>query len=182
MTVITSIAIIASILLLWSTNKIYSILYLILLYICVSLIFLYLGATVVGLFYFLVYIGAVAVLFLFSVMILNLKDIQLENDLQVLLGIFVVTLSLGVQFYFLGGELWFYDTSYEYMFTTNQLLRLVGIVMFKHYSFLLTVAGLILLISMMGAIWLTNKKKGYFMKNQWHSLAREGKLYMSQAY
>lgn len=182
MPIITSIAIIASILLLWSSNKIYSILYLILLYICVSLIFLYLGATVVGLFYFLVYIGAVAVLFLFSVMILNLKDIQLENDIQVLLGIFVVTLSLCIQLYFLGGDILIYENQYEYMFTTNQLLRLVGIVMFKHYSFLLTVAGLILLVSMMGAIWLTNKKKGYYMKNQWHSLAREGKIYMSHSY
>lgn len=182
MPIITSIAIIASILLLWSSNKIYSILYLILLYICVSLIFLYLGATVVGLFYFLVYIGAVAVLFLFSVMILNLKDIQLENDIQVLLGIFVVTFSLCIQLYFLGGDLFVYENQYEYMFTTNQLLRLVGIVMFKHYSFLLTVAGLILLVSMMGAIWLTNKKKGYYMKNQWHSLAREGKIYMSHSY
>lgn len=182
MAIITSIAIIASILLLWSSNKIYSILYLILLYICVSLIFLYLGATVVGLFYFLVYIGAVAVLFLFSVMILNLKDIQLENDIQVLLGIFVVTFSLCIQLYFLGGDILVYDNQYEYMFTTNQLLRLVGIVMFKHYSFLLTVAGLILLVSMMGAIWLTNKKKGYYMKNQWHSLAREGKIYMSHSY
>jgi NADH:ubiquinone oxidoreductase subunit 6 (subunit J) len=109
-------------------------------------------------------------------MILNLKDIQLENDVQVLLGIFVLAFALCVQFYFLGGE------TFEYMFTTNQLLRLVGIVMFKHYSFLLTVAGLILLVSMMGAIWLTNKKKGYYIKNQWHSLARDGKLFMSHSY
>jgi NADH:ubiquinone oxidoreductase subunit 6 (subunit J) len=176
MSILTAVSMVASMLLLWSNNKIYSILYLILLYICVSLIFLYLGATVVGLFYFLVYIGAVAVLFLFSVMILNLKDIQLENDVQVLLGIFVLAFALCVQFYFLGGE------TFEYMFTTNQLLRLVGIVMFKHYSFLLTVAGLILLVSMMGAIWLTNKKKGYYIKNQWHSLARDGKLLMSHSY
>jgi len=182
MSILTAVAIIASILLLWSSNKIYSILYLILLYICVSLIFLYLGATVVGLFYFLVYIGAVAVLFLFSVMILNLKDIQLENDIQVLCGLMVVLFSLGIQFYFLGDDLFYYENSYEYMFTTNQLLRLVGIIMFKHYSYLLTIAGLILLVSMIGAIWLTNKKKGYFMKNQWHSLAREGKLYMSHSY
>jgi NADH-quinone oxidoreductase subunit J len=182
MTILTIIAIVSSVLLLWSTNKIYSILYLILLYICVSLIFLYLGATVVGLFYFLVYIGAVAVLFLFSIMILNLKDVQLENDIQVLFGILIVACALCVQFYLLGGELFTYDNSYEYMFTTNQLLRLVGIIIFKQYSFLLTVAGLILLVSMLGAIVLTNKKKGYYMKNQWHSLARQGKLYMSQSY
>ncbi len=175
-------ALLSSLMLVISKNKIYSILYLIYLYICVSLLFMYIGASVVGLFYFLVYIGAVAVLFLFSIMILNLKDVQLENDFSSVFGMLSLFFLISVQVLLFGGEWFFYESSYEYLFTTNELLRLLGIIIFKHYSFVLTLAGMILLVAMMGAIYLTNRKRGYFMKQQTYSLARTNNIYYVNVY
>ena len=64
---------VCSLMLLLTNNRIHSILYLIFIYMSTSVLFMYMGAVLLGVFYFLVYIGAVAVLFLFSVMILDLK-------------------------------------------------------------------------------------------------------------
>src|ERR1700679_1910701 len=60
-----------------SKNTVQSVLYLILVFLLCSLLFIYLGADFIGLIILIVYIGAIAVLFLFVVMMLNIR--LLEN-------------------------------------------------------------------------------------------------------
>ena len=67
----------AGLLVITSKNTVQSVLYLILVFLLCSLLFIYLGADFIGLIILIVYIGAIAVLFLFVVMMLNIR--LLEN-------------------------------------------------------------------------------------------------------
>lgn len=175
---------ICSILIVVSSNRIYSILYLILIYMSCSLLFMYIGAVLLGLLYFLVYIGAVAVLFLFSIMILDLKTAAYENDYTSFFNLFVVLcaffisvlLFMNEQFFFL------YDFSYEYYLSLNDMLRMVGLMVFGEYQMIFTFCGMILLISMIGAILLTNKKSGFFIRKQQSALFRNRYLHNVSIY
>ena len=69
---------ISSLLVILSKNTVQSVLYLILVFLLCSLLFIYLGADFIGLIILIVYIGAIAVLFLFVVMMLNIR--LLENS------------------------------------------------------------------------------------------------------
>jgi NADH:ubiquinone oxidoreductase subunit 6 (subunit J) len=135
---------------------------------------MYLGVLILGLFYFLVYIGAIAVLFLFSVMILDLKESIYERDYSFFFSIICVIFILSIQFFFIfmKTDVFFYGNSYEYFIPTNEFLRILGLIIFKKYSFMLLLVGFILLLAMLGSIYLTNKKKGFFIKKQAFPLSR----------
>lgn len=160
--------------LLLSNNKVYSILYLIFIYMSTSILFMYMGITIVGLFYFLVYIGAVAVLFLLPIMLLNLKEVNLVNDYFYLLSFMLLFTILAIQIYisFNSFDFLIYNIGYDYYYNINDILQLIGLIVFKNYNIVLLFIGFILLIAMIGAIYLTNKKRGFFIKNQEIQLAR----------
>jgi len=181
---LSSSVIVSCILFLLSSNKIYSILYLILIYMCVSLLMMYLGVLILGLFYFLVYIGAVAVLFLFSVMILDLKESIYERDYSFFFSIFCFLFILFVHTYLMYAKLDinFYNISYEYFININEFLLILGLLLFSKYSFMLLLVGIILLIAMIGSIYLTNKKRGFFIKKQIFPLSRNYDLYHCTIY
>lgn len=175
---------ICSILIVCANNRIYSILYLILVYMCSSLLFMYIGASILGLFYFLVYIGAVAVLFLFSVMILNLNIALYEKDNSVFLNVYIA-LALITTFIITSihqGTFFLYKTSYEHMVSLNDSLRIIGLIMFGEYQMVLILCSMILLISMMGAILLTNRKTGFFVRKKIDATFRNRYLYNISIY
>ena len=165
-------------------NKIYTILYLIFIYMNVSVLMMYLGTTILGLFYFLVYIGAIAVLFLFSIMILNLKDFIYEYDYSVFINIFIFIVTLLFQLYLISFKFNFVFVSniYEYFFSTNEYLLLLGLLIFNRYNSVLLFVALILLLAMIGSIHLTNKKKGFFIKKELFVLSRHYNVYHCLVY
>lgn len=165
-------------------NKIYTILYLIFIYMNVSVLMMYLGTTILGLFYFLVYIGAIAVLFLFSIMILNLKDFVYEYDYSVFINIFLFIIILLVQLYLVYFKLnvVFSNNIYEYYFSTNEYLLLLGLLIFNRYNSVLLFVALILLLAMIGSIHLTNKKKGFFVSKELFVLSRNYNIYHCLVY
>src|SRR5574343_195902 len=65
-----------SILIFLQENPVYSILYLILSFCCSAFILFCLGANIFGIFFILIYVGAIAVLFLFVVMMVDIKKLQ----------------------------------------------------------------------------------------------------------
>jgi NADH-quinone oxidoreductase subunit J len=69
----------------FSKNIIQSVLYLILVFFLCSLLFIYLGADFIGLIILIVYIGAIAVLFLFVVMMLNIRLLELASTFTIYL-------------------------------------------------------------------------------------------------
>lgn len=171
---VTSIGI-GCILLLFTSNRIYSILYLIFLYMCVALIFMYVGLTLLGMFYFLVYIGAVAVLFLFSVMILDLKGSTHERDYSFFINTVLLLCIFFVHIYIFSLDVEIYN--FEYQLNITDILKLVGVLLFTYYSLVFSFVGLILLVAMVGAIFLTNVQKGFFMRKQEDPMFRTASLY-----
>jgi NADH-quinone oxidoreductase subunit J len=79
-----------------SRNIVQSVLYLILVFFLCSLLFIYLGADFIGLIILIVYIGAIAVLFLFVVMMLNVRILEISSTFSIYLP-----LALFLSFIFL---------------------------------------------------------------------------------
>lgn len=63
-----------------SKNPILSVLFLIALFICISIYLIYIGLTFLGLVYLIVYVGAVSILFLFILMLINVRVSELLSD------------------------------------------------------------------------------------------------------
>ena len=84
---------VAGLLVITSKNTVQSVLYLILVFLLCSLLFIYLGADFIGLIILIVYIGAIAVLFLFVVMMLNIRLLENSFDFSVYVPI-IILLSL----------------------------------------------------------------------------------------
>jgi NADH-quinone oxidoreductase subunit J len=80
-----SLILLAAICVIFSKNIIQSVLYLILVFFLCSLLFIYLGADFIGLIILIVYIGAIAVLFLFVVMMLNIRLLEIASTFTVYL-------------------------------------------------------------------------------------------------
>jgi len=77
--VLISLCMVTSLSVIFVNNPIQSLLYLIISFALSSMLFMILGAEFVSLLVFLVYVGAIAVLFLFIIMMLNLKIVELRN-------------------------------------------------------------------------------------------------------
>ncbi len=141
-------------------NPVHSVLFLILAFFNAAALFLIAGAEFLAMILVIVYVGAVAVLFLFVVMMLDVDFAQLRSGFQRYLPIgatvgAVLFLELAIIF-----------TGWQFapespmlrvspapvdMSNTNALGRLI----YTHYVFLFQTAGLILLVAMIGAIVLT---------------------------
>lgn len=144
-------------------NPVHSVFFLVLAFL-ISAIFLFLcEVEFVSLLFILVYVGAIAVLFLFVVMMLEIKVTKSENEFFVIapLGIF-----LGLIFFF---EIFLsLDESFAPFFPSTDIyvnwlssldslnnLEVLGQLLYTYYFFYFLIAGIILLVAMIGAIVLT---------------------------
>ena len=78
--IITSISILSGILIVITKNPIVSVLYLILLFSNISCYLIFIGIVFIGLSYLLVYVGAVSILFLFILMLINIRISELQSN------------------------------------------------------------------------------------------------------
>src|ERR1700754_3051767 len=76
---------IAGLLVITSKNTVQSVLYLILVFLLCSILFIYIGADFIGLIILIVYIGAISVLFLFIIMMLNIRVLELYSTFTIYL-------------------------------------------------------------------------------------------------
>jgi len=151
-----------------SRNTVNSVFFLILVFVSVSILFILIGAEFLGMIMLIVYVGAVAVLFLFIVMMLNIseqiaKKIKREgfvNNIPVglIVGI-IIFLELIVV---IGG--WKHRTDFINLSSSTLNLDVtnthaLGNVLYTDYIHLFQISGIILLIAMIGAISLTFSKK-----------------------
>jgi NADH-quinone oxidoreductase subunit J len=142
-----------------SRNPVHSVLWLILAFLSSAGLFVLLGAEFVAMLLVIVYVGAVAVLFLFVVMMLDVDFAELKGEmarfmpLGLLIGV-VILMQLGIAF----GS-W---TAAEGVVMVDapqagqvENTRALGLLLYDRYFYLFQVAGLILLVAMIGAIVLT---------------------------
>ena len=164
----STIAVFASIMVTVSRNTVYSVFFLILVFISISILFIMIGAEFLGMIMLIVYVGAVAVLFLFVVMMLNITE-QLAkrpsrkgliNNISVgsIVGVIIFLELLVV----VGG--WKYKGTFVPLSAINLDLDIsnthaLGNVLYTDYIHLFQISGMILLVAMIGAITLTFSKR-----------------------
>tara|TARA_Y100000590_G_scaffold396728_1_gene477680 strand:+ start:5835 stop:6467 length:633 start_codon:yes stop_codon:yes gene_type:complete len=159
-----------------SKNTVHSVFFLILVFITISILFIMIGAEFLGMIMLIVYVGAVAVLFLFVVMMLNVsqrikKNVErkgLINNVSVgsIVGVIIFLELLVV----LGG--WKYKGNFLPLANikidkdiTNT--HMLGNVLYTDYIHLFQVSGIILLVAMIGAITLTFSKRESIKKQSY---------------
>lgn len=163
--------VISSLLVIMSKNTVQSVLYLILVFLLCSLLFIYLGADFIGLIILIVYIGAIAVLFLFVVMMLNIRLLENSFNFSIYIPIILI-LSLVFIFQAIYYLFNIFDLSeseniiyyFNWNFNNNIQMSSIGELLFNKLYILFIGAALLLFIAMIGAIILTmdediNKKK-----------------------
>jgi NADH-quinone oxidoreductase subunit J len=143
-----------------SRNPVHSVLWLILAFLSTSGLFVLLGAEFVAMLLVIVYVGAVAVLFLFVVMMLDIDFAALKGELArymplgLLIGVVLlmqVAIGVGVWTVADGAE----GLRQAVAPAEIENTRALGLLMYDKYFLLFQLAGLILLVAMIGAILLT---------------------------
>ena len=162
------VAVAAGILTIFARNPVHSVLYLILAFFAAAGLFVLLGAEFVAMIMLIVYVGALMVLFLFVVMMLDVDFAALRADLVRLLPIgLLIALVLLVQLGFALGD---WEVSEAAMGLRAAVApapdqventAALGMLLYTRYVFLFQAAGLILLVAMIGAIVLTLRKRAW---------------------
>ena len=177
------IAIVSAIMVTASKNTVHSVFFLILDFISISCLFIMIGAEFLGMIMLIVYVGAVAVLFLFVVMMLNVA--QKNDDFFQTSSRYThlpIGLVVGLVIFF---ELIIVIVGWKYkpdlilvksinidQNTTNT--HLLGSTLYTDYIHLFQLSGMILLVAMIGAIVLTfNKRSGIKKQNYFDQISRE---------
>ena len=177
------IAIISAIMLTVSKNTVHSVFFLILDFISISCLFIMIGAEFLGMIMLIVYVGAVAVLFLFVVMMLNVTVQEtktssrkgLINNISV--GSTVAIIIFLELLIAVGG--WKYKDSFLPLSSIKPNSGLsnthaLGNILYTDYIHLFQISGMILLIAMIGAITLTfNKRENIKKQNYFTQIQRE---------
>ena len=169
------IAIFSSLMVITSRSTINSVFFLILDFISVGCLFIMVGAEFLGMILLIVYVGAVAVLFLFVVMMLNVAEQKQswvigKKSTHIPTGLIVSVLILLELLVVVGG--WKYKedvmSSSTLVLSNISNTHQLGLVMYTDYILYFQLAGVVLLLAMIGAILLTFreregvKKQSYF--------------------
>ncbi len=153
-------------LVIFSRNPVHSVLWLILAFFNAAGLMVLVGAEFIAMLLVIVYVGAVAVLFLFVVMMLDIDFAELRagfmNNLPLglLLAIILICeLVLGLGALRAGSVQLGVDIANATPDTVPNI-EAMGQLLYSKYLFLFEAAGLILVVSMVGAIVLTNRRRG----------------------
>ena len=179
----STIAVFAAIMVTISRNTVYSVFFLILVFISISILFIMIGAEFLGMIMLIVYVGAVAILFLFVVMMLNITEqITKRTSRKGLINNISVGSIVGVIIFLellvvVGG--WKYKGTFVPLSAANLNLDIsnthaLGNVLYTDYIHLFQISGMILLVAMIGAITLTySRREGIKRQNYLNQIQRE---------
>ena len=162
------VAVISAIMVTVSKNTVHSVFFLILDFISISCLFIMIGAEFLGMIMLIVYVGAVAVLFLFVVMMLNVAQqknqwlLSEDSSGHIPIGLIISVLIFFELIIVIGG--WKYRPE---LFDTGNLNNIsemtnthsLGQILYTDFIHVFQISGMILLIAMIGAIVLTFRKR-----------------------
>ena len=167
--VFSTIAIVSAIMVTASKNTVHSVFFLILDFISISCLFIMIGAEFLGMIMLIVYVGAVAVLFLFVVMMLNVAQqknqwfLSSQSSRHIPIGLIIGTIIFFELIIVIGG--WKYKpelfektnstSSFEGISNTHSL----GQILYTDYIYIFQISGMVLLVAMIGAIVLTFRQR-----------------------
>ena len=177
------IAVISAIMVTVSKNTVHSVFFLILDFISISCLFIMIGAEFLGMIMLIVYVGAVAVLFLFVVMMLNVAQqknqwfISKENSGHIPIGLIISTIIFFELIIVVGG--WKYKPellSPTILQISDEISNThsLGQVLYTDYIHIFQISGMVLLIAMIGAIVLTFRlREGVKKQSYLKQISRE---------
>jgi NADH-quinone oxidoreductase subunit J len=166
--IFSTIAIISAIMVTASKNTVHSVFFLILDFISISCLFIMIGAEFLGMIMLIVYVGAVAVLFLFVVMMLNVAQqknqwfLSSQSSGHIPVGLIISIVIFFELIIVIGG--WKYKPDLFYK-VNSQLTENVsnthslGQILYTDYIHVFQISGMILLVAMIGAIVLTFRQR-----------------------
>ena len=166
--VFSFIAIISAIMVTVSKNTVHSVFFLILDFISISCLFIMIGAEFLGMIMLIVYVGAVAVLFLFVVMMLNVAQqknqwlLSEDSSGHIPIGLIISVLIFFELIIVIGG--WKYRPELFDIGNLNNISEMtnthsLGQILYTDFIHVFPISGMILLIAMIGAIVLTFRKR-----------------------
>ena len=177
------IAIISALMVTVSKNTVHSVFFLILDFISISCLFIMIGAEFLGMIMLIVYVGAVAVLFLFVVMMLNVAQQKnqwfsaRDNSKHIPVGIIISTLIFFELIIVIGGWKFKPDLTSSMSLIVDQSVsntHSIGFVLYTDYILIFQLSGMLLLVSMIGAIVLTYRQRTGVKKQSYFSqISRE---------
>ena len=163
------LAIFSAIMVITSRSTVNSVFFLILDFISVGCLFIMVGAEFLGMILLIVYVGAVAVLFLFVVMMLNVAQqknqwfLSSQSSRHIPIGLIIGTIIFFELIIVIGG--WKYKpellektnstSSFEGISNTHSL----GQILYTDYIHIFQISGMVLLVAMIGAIVLTFRQR-----------------------
>jgi NADH-quinone oxidoreductase subunit J len=164
-----------------SRNPVHSVLWLILAFLSSAGLFVLLGAEFVAMLLIIVYVGAVAVLFLFVVMMLDIDFAELKGEmartmpLALLVGVVILMeLSLGVGAWMQAEGAMGLRQAVAPAADQVENTKALGLLIYDKYILLFQLSGLILLVAMIGAILLTMRhRKDIKRQNVLHQMWRD---------
>ena len=177
------IAVISAVMVTVSKNTVHSVFFLILDFISISCLFIMIGAEFLGMIMLIVYVGAVAVLFLFVVMMLNVAQqknqwfASEESSKHIPVGLIISTIIFFELIIVIGG--WKYKPD---LFNLNNTVNnysvsnthSLGQVLYTDYVHVFQISGMILLVAMIGAIVLTfRQREGIKRQSYFRQISRE---------
>ena len=161
------IAIISAIMVTASKNTVHSVFFLILDFISISCLFIMIGAEFLGMIMLIVYVGAVAVLFLFVVMMLNVAQqknqwfLSKSSSSHIPIGLIISAVIFFELIIVVGGWKYKPDLLNAYNLSNSETSNThsLGQILYTDYIHVFQISGMILLVAMVGAIILTFRKR-----------------------
>ena len=177
------IAIFSAIMVIASKNTVHSVFFLILDFISISCLFIMIGAEFLGMIMLIVYVGAVAVLFLFVVMMLNVAQqknqwfVSTSDNTHIPIGLLISVVIFLELIIVVGGWKYKPDLLSSVSIVINQNItntHSIGNILYTDYIHLFQLSGMILLVAMIGAIVLTYRKRSGIKRQSYLSqISRE---------
>ena len=177
------VAIVSAIMVTVSKNTVHSVFFLILDFISISCLFIMIGAEFLGMIMLIVYVGAVAVLFLFVVMMLNVAQQKnqwfsaRESSKHIPIGLIISVIIFFELIIVIGG--WKYKPDLVPAMSLNidssiSNTHAIGYVIYTDYIHIFQLSGMILLVAMIGAIVLTfRQRSGVKRQSYFNQISRE---------
>ena len=170
------IAVVSAIMVTASKNTVHSVFFLILDFISISCLFIMIGAEFLGMIMLIVYVGAVAVLFVFVVMMLNVAQQKNQwfagqaTSKHIPVGLIISTLIFFEIIIVIGG--WKYkpeifDINNSFAQTSISNTHSLGQILYTDYIHVFQISGMILLVAMVGAIVLTFRQRSGVKKQSY---------------
>jgi NADH-quinone oxidoreductase subunit J len=171
-----------------SRNPVHSVLWLILAFLSSAGLFVLLGAEFVAMLLIIVYVGAVAVLFLFVVMMLDIDFAELKGEmakympLGLLIGVIILMqISLGVGAWIQADGAMGLRQAVAPDAAQVENTKALGLLIYDKYIYLFQASGLVLLVAMIGAILLTLRhrkdvKRQDVLQQMWRDPAKAMEL------